>query len=358
MRGPFRWAQNCGSAPSPAALRASTSPRAAGRGDIRRRSFLTLLGGAAAWPLAAHAQQASVPVIGFLLPSSPEGYTRHVSGFRQGLSEAGYNEGHNVAIEYRWAEGHYDRLPAMAADLVRRNVAVIVAAALPPTFAAKQATDTVPIVFEAGADPVRLGLVASLNRPGGNITGIVNLSNTLVVKRVELMHEVVPNAQTLAVLLNPDNQNFQALQDDVRGAQKSLAVDIAFLQARTLDEIDAAFAKAVELRAGGLIIGADPYFNSKGLEIAAVAKRYNLPASFDVSEFAAAGGLMSYGADLFDAYRLAGIYAVRILKGEKPAELPVQQSTKVEMTINLKSAKALGLTISLPLLGRADEVIE
>jgi putative ABC transport system substrate-binding protein len=326
---------------------------------MRRRDFITLVGvGVTSWPLAAQAQQPAVPVVGFLCPSSPEGYAIQASGFRRGLTEAGYNEGQNVAIEYRWADGHYDRLPEMASDLVRRNVAVIAAAAIPAAVAAKQVTNTVPIVFEVGADPVRFGLVASLSRPGGNVTGISNLSNQLVVKRIELMHQLLPSAGTLAVVLNPENPTFQILIDEARAAQNPLDVNIQFLQARTIGEIDAAFAKAVELRAGGLVIAADAYFVSKPKEIAALAKRYNIPTSHEVREFAVAGGLISYGADLGDAYRLAGVYAARILKGEKPAELPVQQSTKVQMTINLKSAKALGLTVPLPLLGRADEVIE
>jgi putative tryptophan/tyrosine transport system substrate-binding protein len=328
---------------------------------MRRRDFIKgIAGSATVWPFAAHAQQSAMPVIGFLLPSSPEGYASEVAGFLQGLSDAGYGDGHNVAIEYRWAEGHYDRLPEMAADLVHHNVAVIVAAALPAAFAAKRATNTVPIVFEVGADPVRVGLVETFNRPGGNITGIANLSNALVAKRIELMHQVVPNAQTLAVLLNPDNQNFHTTMADAREAQKSLGVAIEFLQARNDDEIEAAFAKAVELRVGGLVIAADAYLVSKPVEIkiATLASRHGMPTNSEVREFTMAGGLMSYGAGLADAYRLAGIYTGRILKGEKPGELPIQQSTKVEMSINLKSAKALGLTIPLQLLGRADEVIE
>jgi putative tryptophan/tyrosine transport system substrate-binding protein len=325
---------------------------------MRRRIFIQGIAASAAWPLAARAQQPAMPVVGFLLPSSAEGYAAQTSGFRRGLAEAGYVEGQNVEIDYRWAEGHYERLPAMATDLVRRNVALIVAASIPAAFAAKEATQTVPIVFECGADPVRIGLVDSLNRPGGNITGIANLSNALVVKRVELIDEIVPNARTLALLLNPDNQNFQGLTEEARAAQTPLGINIEFLQARTIDDINAAFARAVALRVGGLIVAADAFLVSKPKEIAAFALRDHMPTSHEVPEFAVAGGLMSYGADLGDAYRLAGLYAARVLKGEKPAELPVQQSTKVKMTINLKSAKTLGLTVPLPLLGRADEVIE
>ena len=331
---------------------------------MRRREFINLLlgGAAAAWPLSAQGQQPqqpqAVPVIGFLQPIDSEGYAVKTSGFSRGLAEAGYVEGQNVEIDYRWAEGHHERLSAMASDLVRRNVALIAAAGIPAAFAAKGATKTVPIVFQCGPDPVRIGLVDSLNRPGGNITGIVNLSNALVVKRVELLHEILPNARTLALLLNPDNQSFQGVTEEVRRAQIPLGINIEFLQARTIDEIDAAFAKAASFRAGGLIIGADPIFVSKPRETAGFALREHMPTSHEVPEFAVAGGLMSYGADLGDAYRLAGLYAARVLKGEKPAELPVQQSTKVKMTINLQSAEALGLTVPLPLLGRADEVIE
>lgn len=326
---------------------------------MRRREFINLLGGAAAaWPLSAQAQRPPATVIGFLLPTDAEGYALMTSGFRRGLAEAGYVAGQNVEIDYRWAEGHYERLPAMATDLVRRNVALIAAAAIPAAFAAKGATQTLPIVFECGADPVRIGLVDSLNRPGGNITGIVNLSNTLVVKRVEVLHEIVPNARTLALLLNPDSQSFQGLTEAARRAQTPLGIDIEFLHARTIDEIDAAFAKAAALRVGGLVVAADAFFASKAKQTAAFAVREHMPTSHEVPEFAVAGGLMSYGADLGDAYRLAGLYAARVLKGEKPADLPVQQTTKVKMTINLKSAKALGLTMPLALLGRADELIE
>jgi ABC-type uncharacterized transport system substrate-binding protein len=249
-------------------------------------------------------------------------------------------------------------IPNTPPDPPTTSARMIVTAAIPAAFAAKGATQTVPIVFECGADPVRIGLVDSLNRPGGNITGIVNLSNALVVKRVEVLHEIVPNARTLALLLNPDNQSFQGLTEEARRAQIPLGINIEFLHARTIDEIDAAFAKAVALRVGGLIVAADAFFTSKAKETAAFALREHMPTSHEVPEFAVAGGLMSYGADLGDAYRLAGLYAARVLKGEKPAELPVQQTTKVKMTINLKSAKALGLTVPLPLLGRADEVIE
>jgi putative ABC transport system substrate-binding protein len=327
--------------------------------DIRRRRFISALGGGMiAWPLAASAQQPGIPVIGFLHAGSADGYASEMAAFQRGLRETGLIEGQNVAIEFNWVEGHYDRLPELASDLVRRHVAVIVAATMPVVVVVKQATDTIPIVFEFGGDPVHFGLVTSLNRPGGNVTGIVNLSNSLVPKRVELMHAVVPNAALIAVLLNPDSPNARLQMDDVQEAQKLLGIQIQFLQARAMGDIDAAFAKVEELRAGGLVIGADPYLTSNWEKIAALATRYGVPTSHERRDFVAAGGLMSYGADLAEAYHLAGIYTGRILKGEKPADLPVQQSTKVELSLNLKTAKALGITFPLTLLARADEVIE
>jgi putative ABC transport system substrate-binding protein len=328
--------------------------------NIARRKFIAALGGTAfAWPLTARAQQSALPVIGFLHAADATGFDREMAGFRQGLHETGYDEGRNVAIEFRWAEGHYDRLPDMAADLVRRNVAVIVAAPTPTALAAKAATGTIPIVFELGIDPVAAGLVASLNRPGGNITGISNMSVALGAKRLEVMHQVVPDAKLLAVLVNPTNAgSTQTETDAARATQASLGIQVQFLPASTIGDIEAAFAKAVDLRVGGLVVGADPFFVSKHVEIAALAARYRVPTIDIQRDFATAGGLISYGADLAEAYRLTGTYVSRILKGEKPADLPVQQSTKVEMVINLKAAKALGVTFPLPLLGRADEVIE
>jgi len=326
---------------------------------MRRRDFISLVGGAsAAWPLIARAQQAALPVVGFLHAASADGYSGEVEAFQQGLREVGYNAGQNVAIEYRWADGQYDRLPGLAADLVRRQATVIVAAPIPSAVAAKQATATIPIVFELGGDPVRLGLVTSLNRPGGNITGIVNLSATLLPKRVELVHELVPSAGLIAVLLNPGNPNLQNLMNDVRDAEKLLGVTIEFIEAHNANEIEEAFTKIHDLRAGALVIGPDPFFNIKAAEFAELATRYGVPASHELREFRAAGGLMSYQADLLNAYHLAGVYAGRVLRGEKPADLPVQQATKVQLVINLKAAKALGLSVPLPLLGRADEVIE
>jgi putative ABC transport system substrate-binding protein len=330
--------------------------------SIGRRAVLTTLGGAAGssllGPRAPRAQQPALPVVGFLHGSSAAGYASSLAAFQDGLRESGYIDGQNIAIEYRWADGRYDRLADLAADLLRRNVAVIVAAPLPAAVAAKQATATVPIVFEGGADPVRFGLVASLNRPGGHITGIVNLSNTLLPKRIELMHQAVPDARIIAVLLNPNNPNFDAQMKDLGAAQQELGVEIRFLQARIASEIETAFTKLAALGAGALVVGSDGLLTSQWQEIAAMATRHAVPTIHQLRDFVRAGGLMSYGADLTDAYHLTGVYAGRILKGEKPADLPVQESTKVELVINLKTAKTLGLTFPLPLLGRADEVIE
>jgi len=328
--------------------------------DIGRRQFISALGGAAAaWPLAARAQQPALPVIGFLHAGVADGFVGEIAGFRKGLSETGYEDGRNVAIEFRWAEDHYDRLPDMAADLVRRNVAVIVASPTPPALAAKAATATIPIVFELGVDPVASGLVASLNRPGGNITGISNMSIALISKRIEVMHQVVPDAKLLAVLVNPTNAAATQTEiDDAQATQAPLGIQVQILQASTIGDIDAAFAKAVQLRAGALVISADPFLIGKYVEIATLAARHGVPTIHVQRNFVTSGGLISYGANLFDAYQLTGAYVGRILKGEKPADLPVQQSTKIEMVINLKAAKALGVTFPLPLLGRADEVIE
>jgi putative tryptophan/tyrosine transport system substrate-binding protein len=316
---------------------------------MRRREFMTLLGAVAAalWGREAGAQQ--IPAIGFLHAGSADGYAKEVAGFKQGLRETGYVEGQNVAIEYRWADGHYEQLSDLAADLVRKRVAVIVAAPISAAIVAKDATKAIPIVFEHGADPVRFGLVASLNRPGGNITGIVNLSNTLVTKRIELMHQLVPNATSIALLVDPGVATSEAVVGDAKKAET---------KAGALQEIEAAFSRAVELQAGALVVGVGPVFNSHAQQIAELASRYRVPTSHEAREFARAGGLLSYGADLPDAYRLTGVYAARILHGDKPADLPVQQAAKIEMVINLKTAKALGITFPLALLGRADEVIE
>jgi putative tryptophan/tyrosine transport system substrate-binding protein len=326
---------------------------------MRRREFIKgIAGSAATWPLVARGQQAAIPVIGYLSSVGRNDRPNLDDAFRRGLTETGLVEGQNVVIEYRWADGHYDRLPAMAVELVRQHVAVIAAVPFPAAHAAKEATSDIPIVFELGVDPIRVGLVASLNRPGGNVTGIFNLSLGLVAKRIEIVHQVVPNAGLIAVLINPANPNAEMLMSEAQGVQTQLGITTQILRASTLDEINAAFATVAELRAGAVVFGADPYLNSQHAQIADLAARHNMPVCGEVSELTRAGGLMSYGADLADAYRLTGIYAGRVLKGEKPADLPVQQSIKIEMIINLKTAKALGITMPLPLLGRADEVIE
>ena len=327
---------------------------------MRRRELITLLGGAAAWPLAARAQQAAMPVIGFLNGGFAEGYTTERAAFLSGLDEAGYVDGRNVTIEYRWAEGQTDRLPTLANDLVQRQVAVIAATSTPAALAAKAATKTIPIVFETGADPVQLGLVASLNEPGSNITGITQTNLEVSPKRLELLHEIMPAARVMALLVNPRNPAVaEATTNQMQAAARMLGLDLQVLHASNDDEVEAAFAKAAQMHTSAVVMSAgDPFFTSQARPLAALAVRYAMPAVGPGRDFAAAGGLVAYGADINDAYRLAGSYTGRILKGEKPANLPVQQATKVELIINLKAAKALGLTVSLPLLGRADEVIE
>jgi putative ABC transport system substrate-binding protein len=325
---------------------------------VRRRHFITLIGGAAAgWPLAARAQQAAMPVIGFLHGASSEGFKPLVTSFRQGLKEAGYVDGHNVAIEFRWAKGHYDRLPAMAADFVRRQVAVIVTGGTPAALAAKAATSTIPIVILVGVDPVQVGLVGSFNRPGGNVTGSAILTVELGAKKLELLHELLPTATAIALLVNPTN----ILASETKGVQDAarlLGLHLHVLNASTETQIDAAFGALVELRAAALIVSVDSFlFNSRD-QIVALATRYAVPAVYGARDFVSAGGLMSYGTDLVDIYRQSGIYAGKILKGARPADLPLQQVTKVELVINLKTAKTLGLTIPTTLLGRADELIE
>jgi putative ABC transport system substrate-binding protein len=326
---------------------------------MKRREFITLLGGAAGWPLAARAQQPKVPVIGWLDSGSADLQARVVRAFRQGLGETGYVEGRNVAIEYRWAEGQYDRLPALAADLVRRQVTVIATSGgTPPALAARAATTTIPIVFRLGTDPVQAGLVASLNRPGGNLTGASVLNVEVVPKRLELLHELVPTATVMAVLINSANSNAETQSKDAQAAARTLGLQLHVLYASTESEFDAVFATLVQLRAGGLVIGGDPFLSSRLEQLAALTLRHAVPAIHQLREFPAAGGLMSYGAPIIDPSRLAGVYSGRILKGEKPADLPVIQPTKFELVINLKTAKALGLTVSNQMQLLADEVIE
>jgi putative tryptophan/tyrosine transport system substrate-binding protein len=325
---------------------------------LKRRSFITLLGGAAAWPIAARAQQPAMPVIGFLNGASPEGFAHLIAAFRQGLKKVGYVEGENVAIEYRWARGQYNQLPALAADLVHRRVAVITTTTNPAAPAAKAATATIPIVFVTGLDPVQAGLVASLSRPGGNLTGVATLTVELGPKRLELLHELVPPAAAIAILANPANPSAEVWSKDMQAAARTLQRRTHLLQASTEHDIDNAFATLVQLRAGGLVIVTDPFFTGQSEQLAVLAARHSVPAIFQFREFTAAGGLMSYGPSLRDSYRLAGTYTGRILKGEKPSDLPVQQSTEVDLYINLKTARALGITIPLPLSGRADEIFE
>jgi putative ABC transport system substrate-binding protein len=327
---------------------------------MNRRAFIALLGGAtAAWPLAARAQQAAMPVIGVLGGGSPHLWADRLRAFRQGLSETGYVEGKNVAIEYRWAEGQYDRLPTLAADLVSSSSHRDGHTRHSCNTGGQGATTTIPIVFFTAADPVAVGFVANLARPGGNLTGVTVLGVELGSKRLELLHELVPTATTMALLVNPTDP---ALSDPIttslQAAARALGIKLHVLQASTERDFDAAFANLIQLRAGGLVIGPDAIFSSWSEPLAALALRHKVPTIFQYRAFTAAGGLMSYGSSNTDSYRLAGMYTGQILKGEKPGELPVQQSTKVELFLNLKTAKALGLTFPITLLGRADEVIE
>ena len=326
---------------------------------IGRRKFLATLGGAVAWPLAVRAQQPAMPVIGFLNAASLDGYRLQLAAFHRGLQGSGYVEGGNVAIEYRWADNQIDRLPALAADLVHRQVTVIAATSTPGAVAAKAATTTIPIVFEMGGDPIRLGLVANLNRPGGNVTGVTNLNAEVAPKRVELLHELVPTASVIALLVDPTDPGLaEPVSRASQAAAHTLGLHLHVLNASTERDFDAVFANLIQWRAGGLVIGPSALFAARSEQLAALAVRHAVPAVFENREFVAAGGLVGYTGSIADAYHLVGVYAARILKGEKPGELPVQRSTKVEMFLNLKTATALGITVPLPLLGRADEVIE
>jgi len=326
---------------------------------LRRRDFIKVIsGGAAVWPLSARAQQPTMPVVGYLSAGTSSGDARPVAAFVKGLGETGYQDGKTVQIEYRWAENQYDRLSSIAADLVRQKVAVIAAVSTPAARAAKAATATIPVVFTTIADPVQIGLVASLNRPGGNVTGVTILSVEVGPKLLELLHGAVPSATTIALLVNPTNPNAETQSKNTQEAARRLGLELHVLNASTERDFDAVFAKVRELRAGALLIGQDVFFNAESAQLGVLTVRHAIPAIFPLPEFAAAGGLMSYGASRSDAWHQAGIYVGRILKGEKPADLPVMQPTKFELVINLKTARTLGLTIPPGVLAIADEVID
>jgi putative ABC transport system substrate-binding protein len=325
-----------------------------------RREFVALLGGAAAWPLAARAQQPAMPVIGFLGSESQDGYAERLRGYRQGLKEAGYTEGENVSIEYSWANGHVDRLPALATELVRRRVAVIAAlGSVNPVVAAKAATTTTPIIFLAGEDPVRLGLVASVARPGGNLTGINLFNSELNSKRLELLRMLIPTAARVAVLVNPtDRANAETVMRDLDPAARTIGLQVQMFEARTSSEIDAAFASIARAQPDALFVAGQTYFNSRRIQLVHLASYYRLPATYGSRAYPDIGGLMSYGADVTDAYRQAGAYTGRILKGAKPADLPIVQPSKFQLVISAQTARMLGLTVPPSLLSIADEVIE
>jgi putative ABC transport system substrate-binding protein len=326
---------------------------------VKRREFITLPGGAATWPVSARAQQSGIPVVGVLYSGSSEMFSTLMAAFRQGLDEAGYVEGRNVALEIRLADGHYDRLPSLAAELVRRQVAVIVTAGgQNSAFAAKASTATIPIVFTTGGDPVRSGLIVSLNRPGGNVTGVTNLTAELEPKRLEILREVVPAAQRIAVLVNPAYQDVQLRVEEIQAAGRAFSKQIQVLQASTESGIGTVFAELAERRAGALLVSSDPFLFSRRHEIVALAAQYAVPAIYQWREFAQIGGLISYGASRNYAQREAGVYVGKILRGARPSDLPVQQAVKLELVINLNTAKTLGLEIPPTLLARADEVIE
>jgi putative ABC transport system substrate-binding protein len=326
---------------------------------MKRREFITLVGGAAAWPLAARAQQPAVPVIGYLDASSPGPAANLAAAFRQGLSESGYVEGRNVAIEYRWAEGQYDRLPALAADLVHDRVAVIAATSTSaPALAAMAATSAIPIVFQTGGDPVQDGLVTSMNRPGRNVTGVSRLSLALEPKRLELLRELVPKATAIGLLVNPTNPRSELVLQQMTEPARTLRLGLHVLKASTEGELDSVFASLVQLGIGGLLIAQEPSYNRWRAQIIGGASHHAMPTMYATRDYVVAGGLVSYDASTVDSFRQVGVYVGRVLKGEKPADLPVMQPTKFELVINLKTAKALGLTVPPPLLAIADEVIE
>jgi putative tryptophan/tyrosine transport system substrate-binding protein len=324
---------------------------------VTRRQLMALLGGAMITPRALRAQQKAMPVIGVLGSGSPGPNAPFLAAFRQGLSETGYVEGQDVAIEYRWAEGHYDRLPGLAADLVGSKVDVIATGGTPSVLAAKSATSTIPIVFSSG-DPVEGGVIASLSRPGGNLTGVSDMNTELTPKRLELLSELVPQAKVIAVLVNPDNAIAERIIREAQEAARAKGLQLLILKADTDDEIDAAFATLLQLHASALVLPGDSFFNSRREQLVALASRHAVPAIYELREFAAAGGLISYGPSRTGTWRLMGIYAGKILKGAKPADLPVQQPTTFELVVNLNTAKTLGLTVPLSILARADEVIE
>jgi ABC-type uncharacterized transport system substrate-binding protein len=325
---------------------------------MKRRDFIALLGGAAAWPLAARSQQAALPVVGYLNFGSPESDASRLTGLRRGLNQSGYVEGRNLVIEYRWAGNQADRLQALAADLVQLRVAVIVSPGLLSTLAAKAATTNIPVVFVVSNDPVQLGLVASLNRPGGNLTGFNNVTSELGAKGLALLHELVPGTETIGFLENPNNPTFELTTRDVLAAASVIGVKVQTLKAATDREIDAAFVSLVQERTGALLVGNDLFFNSRIEQLVALAARYAIPTMYAQREFVVAGGLITYGTSLIEQYRQVGLYTGRILKGEKPADLPVIQATKLDFIINLKTAKTLGLDVPAKLLALADEVIE
>jgi len=326
---------------------------------MRRREFIAVIGTATAWPFVARAQQPNIPLVGFLNVGSSDGYRPMAAAFRQGLQETGYVEGQNFAIEYRWGEGQSDRLPPMIADFIHRQVAVIAATSTPAALAAKSATKTVPIVFETGGDPIQLGLVTSLSRPSGNVTGVTQLNGQVVPKALEVLHELLPTAKTVALLVNPADP--AVAEDQTReamSAARMLGLELHVLKASTEVQLEAVFANLSQSQISGLVIGPEAFFTSHTGQLVALAVRHKVPTVYRGREFAAAGGLVSYGTNPENSYHLAGVYTGRVLKGEKPADLPVQQASKFELYINLKTAKALGITVPLPLSGRADEVIE